>query len=65
MPSHPEQKIHDLCKRVIEQQHSPEVENGLLSELRDALHEHLDSLRDGVAKLALRIAAESESKAAD
>jgi hypothetical protein len=65
MSSQPKQKIHDLCKRVIEQQHLPEVKNVLLSQLRDAIHEHLASLRADVAKLALRIAAESESKAAD
>ena len=59
-----EQKIIDLSAKVIATQDTPEFEAAVQA-LREAIHTHLSGMRDKVADLALLIANESESSAAD
>lgn len=59
-----EQKIVDLSAKVIAVQGTAGFEPAL-EELRQAIHEHINRARDGVADLAFQIASISDSKAAD
>jgi hypothetical protein len=59
-----EQKIIDLSAKVIATQDTSEFEAAVRG-LREAIHAHLFGMRDKVADLALLIANESESNAAD
>lgn len=59
-----EKKIIDLSTKVIAMQDTDDFLPAL-RELRIAIRQHLDGTRDKVADLALLIANESGSKAAD
>jgi len=59
-----EQKIIYLSAKVIATQDTPEFEAAVHA-LREAIHAHLSGMRDKVADLALCIANESESNAAN
>lgn len=59
-----EQKIIDLSAKVISMQDTADFEPAV-QELRASIHGYLEGLRDKVAELALIVASESESKAAD
>ena len=59
-----EQKIIDLSAKVISMQDTADFEPAV-QELRASIHIYLENLRDKVAELALVIAAENDSKAAD
>lgn len=56
-----EQRVRDLCLKVMAvEQDSPEFAPAI-DELQFAIREHLDGLRDQVAELAFVLAAESEA----
>lgn len=59
-----EERVRQLCRKVITTaQESPEF-SPAVNELRIAIREHCDAIRDKVAELALVIASESDTKAA-
>jgi len=63
VPAVSEEKIRELCSRVVALRESEEFESAV-QELRSAIHEHLSGIRDKVADLAFMVAA-NESKAAE
>ena len=58
-----DQKILDLSARVIAVKNTPEFELAI-RELKEAIREHVEGMRDKVADLTFVVANESESKAA-
>ena len=62
MPPDSEQKIIDLSAKVVALQDTPEFWPAV-HELREAIHDHLSSVRDKVADLAFLIANESDKAA--
>jgi hypothetical protein len=65
-----EEKIVDLCNKVMELSHDSPEFGPAIQELKSAIHEHLAQTRDKVADLALVMSArkrrsESGSEAAD
>lgn len=65
MSGESETHVRDLCQKVVEmKQESPEF-SSVVRDLTLAIGEHVASLRDKVADLALVIANESGSKATD
>ncbi len=62
MPPDSEQKIIDLSAKVVALQDTPEFWPAV-HELREAIHNHLSSVRDKVADLAFLIATENDKAA--
>jgi hypothetical protein len=62
MPPDSEQKIIDLSAKVVALQDTPEFWPAV-HELREAIHNHLSSVRDKVADLAFLIANENDKAA--
>ncbi len=62
MPPDSEQKIIDLSAKVVALQDTPEFWPAV-HELREAIHDHLSSVRDKVADLAFLIANENDEAA--
>jgi hypothetical protein len=60
-----EQKIVDLCAKVLASAQFSEEFQLAMGELRVALHEYTKGSRDKVAEMALLVAAREESSAAD
>ncbi len=62
MPPDSEQKIIDLSAKVVALQDTPEFWPAV-HELREAIHDHLSSVRDKVADLAFLIANKNDKAA--
>ena len=62
MPPDSERKIIDLSAKVVALQDTPEFWPAV-HELREAIHDHLSSVRDKVADLAFLIANENDKAA--
>jgi len=62
MPPDSERKIIDLSAKVVALQDTPEFWPAV-HELREAIHDHLSSVRDKVADLAFLIADENDKAA--
>ena len=62
MPPDSERKIIDLSAKVVALQDTPEFWPAV-HELREAIHDHLSSVRDTVADLAFLIANENDKAA--
>lgn len=58
----PEHKIIELSKKVIALEESPEFE-AAVQDLKGAIHEHVDGVRDQVAGLEFLIAKENDKAA--
>jgi hypothetical protein len=65
MDSGSAQRMNDLCAKVLSLPDDSQEFEPAVAELRAAIQQHINELRDQVATLALDIAAQSESKAAD
>jgi len=59
-----EQNIIDLSAKVIAVKNTPEFELAI-RELKEAIREHIEGMRDKIADLTFVVANESESNAAD
>ena len=59
-----DQKILDLSARVIAVKNTPEFELAI-RELKEAIREHIEGMRDKVADLSFVVANKNESKADD
>lgn len=58
----PEHKIIELSKKVVSLEESPEFE-AAVKDLKGAIHEHVDGVRDKVADLEFLIAKENDKAA--
>ena len=58
----PEHKIIELSRKVISLEESPEFE-AAVQDLKGAIHEHLDGVKDKVAELEFLMAKESDKAA--
>ena len=65
LQSSSEQRILELCHKVIALPEDSKEFEPAIQELKTAIHEQMEEARNKVAKMALIVAARNESQAAD
>ena len=63
MPRESEQRIRDLCRKVLAMKEDSQDLSPAVEELRAAIREHCDGFRERIVELAFLVAKESDKAA--